>query len=430
MNLTDTEKMMLDGREGLAVQKAMELLVRYGDALGAECLVDTNNVCGAVTAPTPEKLEMVKIQGLDHALHAGFSEMNLDSNEVIEVPRVKVYTCQLIQRFGPDTAGLHEGSRELLDLQKQSDEFFGARGVHIMATCTPYQVGNVPVKGEHCAWMESSAVVYCNSVLGALTNTEGRESTGAASLTGKIPYWGYHLPENRFGTHLVEVEIPTESIMDWGLLGYHVGEIIQDEIPVLRGKMSHPDLVRLKHFGAAAASSGGIEMYHIPGVTPEAPSLESAFGHLEPVQTLRYGRQERRIAYENLNSTAKDRNIDFVMLGCPHDSIEQVWQTARLLEGKRLHSGTELWIHTPRALRELADRSGYTKIVEDAGGHILSDSCPAISRLMPGGTKVVATDSAKQAHYLPAITGVQTWFGSLEDCVEAAVTGKWLGGLD
>ena len=106
-----------------------------------------------------------------------------------------------------------------------------------MATCTPYQVGNVPVRGEHCAWMESSAVVYCNSVLGARTNTEGTESTGAASITGKIPYWGYHLPENRFGTHLVEVEVPVEDMMDWGLLGYYVGEIIQDEIPVLVGEI-------------------------------------------------------------------------------------------------------------------------------------------------------------------------------------------------
>jgi len=430
MKLTDTEKMMLDGQEGLAVQKAMQLLVRYGDALGAERLVDTNNVCGAVTAPTPEKLEMVKIKGLEHTLHAGFSEMNLDSDVVIDVPRVKVYTCQLIQRFGPDTAGLHEGSRELLQLQADSDKFFGERGVHIMATCTPYQVGNVPVKGEHCAWMESSAVVYCNSVLGARTNTEGRESTGAASLTGKIPYWGFHLTENRFGTHLVDVEVPIDSMMDWGLLGYSVGEIIQDGIPVLAGQLSQPDLPKLKHFGAAAASSGGVEMYHIPGVTPEAPSVEAAFGTSEPVNTLRYGKQERRTAYENLNSSAKDENVDFIMLGCPHDSIEQVWQAARLLEGKRLHSGTELWIHTPRALRELADRSGYTKIIEEAGGHILSDSCPAISRLMPKGTQVVATDSAKQAHYLPAITGVQTWFGSLEDCVQAGVTGQWSGRLD
>lgn len=430
MRLTDSEKAMLDGREGRAVQKAMDLLVRYGEALGAERLVDTNNVCGAVTAPSPMKLNMVKNLGLEQGLSAGFSEMNLDTDEVVEVPRAKVYTCQLIQQFGPDTAALHDGSRELLDLQKQSDAFFGSRGVHIMATCTPYQVGNVPVKGEHCAWMESSAVVYCNSVLGARTNTEGLESTGAASLTGKIPYWGFHLPENRFGTHLVEIEVPVDDMMDWGLLGYYLGEIVQDQIPVLRGKLSQPELMKLKHFGAAASSSGGVEMYHIPGVTPEAPSADAAFADRRPTETLKYGKPERRIAYENLNSSAQDRKVDFIMLGCPHDSIEQVWQAARQLEGKHLHTGTELWIHTPRALRELADRSGYTKMIEDAGGHILSDSCPAISRMMPRGTRVVATDSAKQAHYLPAITGVQTWFGSLKDCIDAALTGHWTGGLD
>jgi predicted aconitase len=430
MKLTDDEKAMLDGSEGRAVQKAMDLLVRYGEALGAERLVDTKNVCGAVTAPSPRKLEMVKKRGLEYGMNENFSEMNLDSDEVIEVPPAKVYTCQLIQQFGPDTAPLHDGNREMLDLQKQADSFFGARGVHIMATCTPYQVGNVPVKGEHCAWMESSAVIYCNSALGARTNAEGLESTGAASLTGKIPYWGYHVPEFRRGTHLVEVEAPVDDMMDWGLLGYYVGEIVQDQIPVLTGKLSQPEMMKLKHFGAAASSSGGVEMYHIPGVTPEAPSVEAAFGSRKPVATIKYGETERRVAYENLNSTAKDRKVDFIMLGCPHDSIEQVWQAARQLEGKRLHAGTELWIHTPRAIRELADRSGYTKIVEDAGGHILSDSCPAISRMMPRGTKVVATDSAKQAHYLPAIMGVQMWFGSLKDCIDAALTGQWAGGLD
>jgi predicted aconitase len=420
---------MLDGSEGRAVQKAMDLLVRYGEALGAERLVDTNNVCGAVTAPSPWKLSLVETRGLEQGLNAAFSEMNLDSEEVIEVPRAKVYTCQLIQRFGPDTAALHDGSREMLHLQEKSDAFFGARGVHIMATCTPYQVGNVPVRGEHCAWMESSAVVYCNSVLGARTNTEGTESTGAASITGKIPYWGYHSPENRYGTHLVTVEVPVEDMMDWGLFGYYLGEVIQDEIPVLVGQLGQPDLPKLKHFGAAAASSGAVEMYHIPEITPEASTLEVAFGSRRPMNTLRYGKKERSLAYENLNSSAKDRKVDFVMLGCPHDSIEQIWEAARLLEGKRLHPGTELWIHTPRAIRELAARSGYAKIVEDAGGHILSDSCPAISRAMPRGVKVVATDSAKQAHYLPAIMGIQLWFGSLRDCINAALTGTWSGEL-
>jgi hypothetical protein len=130
-------------------------------------------------------------------------------------------------------------------------------------------------------------------------------------------------------------------------------------------------------------------------------------------------------AYEWLNHSAKDPNVDFIMLGCPHASLEQLRDICRLLEGKKVHSNTHLWIFTPRALRQVADRSGYTKIIRDAGGYLMSDTCPAIAQVLPKGTKVVATDSAKQAHYLPAIMGVQTWFGSLEQCINAAITGKW-----
>ena len=111
--------------------------------------------------------------------------------------------------------------------------------MNILATCTPYQVGNLPLRGEHCAWMESSAVIYANSVLGARTNCEGIASTGAASLTGKIPCWGNHLEENRHGTHLVTVEgLKVESFQDWGMLGYFAGGIAGEDHPVITGSVS------------------------------------------------------------------------------------------------------------------------------------------------------------------------------------------------
>ncbi|WP_036301012.1 aconitase X, partial [Microbacterium sp. C448] len=97
--------------------------------------------------------------------------------------------------------------------------------------------------------------------------------------------------------------------------------------------------------------------------------------------------------------------------------------------GKRLKEGTELWVMTPRALRTMADRNGYTRAITRAGGKVLTDSCPAMSRAAPPGTKVFATDSAKQAHYLPAILGIEAWFGTLEECVDAAITGRWRGAL-
>jgi predicted aconitase len=423
MRLTDHEKAMRDGVHGAAKARAMDLLIRYGEALGAERLIETNNVAGAFNASTPS-LRALAARGFD----AVYSELNLDSDQVVAVPRMAVNTCQLITGIDNEKWKLQGITEDLAEQQKRGEAFFGERGINMHATCTPYQVGNVPVKGEHCAWMESSAVVYCNSVLGARTNTEGKESTGAAALTGRIPDWGLHLDRNRHGTHLVEVGIPIEDIMEWGLLGYWLGEIVQDEIPVLTGTLRQPTLIKLKHFGAAASSSGGVEMYHLPGTTPEAGSVEEAFGGHRITDTLRYGPTERRRAYDNLNC-ARERKIDFVMLGCPHNSIEQVWLIASLLEGRRIHPGTALWVHTPRALRDTAARNGYVRMIEEAGGVVMSDTCPAISRHMPKGVRTVATDSAKQAHYLPAITGVEAWFGSVRDCVEAAMSGTWNGTL-
>jgi len=425
MRLTDGEKAMLDGKEGPGRQRAMELLVRYCKALGADRLVDTNNVATAINATSPHQREWAARGDFDGV----FSEFNIDSPDRFVMPPLKAFTCHLIGAMDVANAKVQGVPENLLALQKQSEAFFGPRGIQLTQTCTPYQVGIVPVKGEHCAWMESSAVVYCNSVLGGRTNTEGTESTGAAALTGKIPYWGYHITENRFGTHLIRVECEVDSMMDWGLLGYFVGEAVEEDIPVIDRAGRVPNMARLKHFGAAAASSGGVEMYHIPGVTAEAATIDEAFGPRRRPEVIKYGPAERRAVFEDLNSEAHDRDVDFVMLGCPHESIEQVWEVAKLLDGKKLSPNTELWVHTPRAIREIADRNGYTKMIEDAGAHLMSDTCPAISHYVPKGTKVVASDSAKQSHYLPAILGVQCWFGSMEDCVNAAVTGRWNGTL-
>jgi predicted aconitase len=277
--------------------------------------------------------------------------------------------------------------------------------------------------------MESSAVIYCNSVLGARTNTEGRESTSAAMLTGKIPNFGFHLDQHRRGTHRVDVTIPIESLMDWGMLGYYVGEKVLEYIPVIAGIPAAPDTNRYKHFGAAAASSGGVELYHMVGVTPEAPTLEAAFGGNRAHETYTYGPAERRATYENLNSNGSSTDVDYVMLGCPHAALDQIEQACALLDGRRISDSCRLWIFTSRAVKQQADTTGLTTIIRSAGGHILTDTCSAIGQAVPPGTRVVALDSAKQVHYLPAIMGIEAWFGTTEDCINAALTGRWTGEL-
>jgi len=425
MKLNDAEQAMLDGVNGKARQKAMELLVRYGEALGAERLVATDNIAGVPGSSNPFLQKYYQSRGGGY--QAIFSYFDLDSDELVEVPPAAAHTCHLQGGFDPDNWQTLGATPEAFKISQESEAFIAGRGVQILKTCTPYLAGNVPKRGDHCAWMESSAVVYCNSVLGARTNTEGRESTSAAMLTGKIPDWGFHRDENRLGSHLIEVEIEIESIMDWGMLGYFVGDAVQERIPVLKGRFANADLVRHKHFGAAAASSGGVEMYHIAGITPEAPSVEAAFGARRPVEVIRYGAAERRRVYENLNSKATDPNVDFVMLGCPHYSLDQIRDAARMLDGKRVSDNCTLWIFTSRAVKAKAEAEGLTKRLRDAGAVLLTDTCSSISQAVPPGTKVAALDSAKQTHYLPAIVGIQAWFGSTQDCINAAVTGRFTG---
>jgi predicted aconitase len=427
MFMADDEQAMLDGAGGVAKQKAMELLVRYATALGAERFVNTTNIAGVPGSSTLFLHQYFKEHAGDGGFEAVFSFYDLDAGEILPVPRAVGNCCHL--QGGMDLAHWAElgMTREAMLHQRDDEAELARHGVQIMKTCTPYLAGNLPVKGEHCAWMESSAVVYCNSVIGARTNTEGRESTSAAMLTNKIPDWGFHRDEYRRATHLIQVETPVESVMDWGMLGYFLGGELDEKIPVITGAIREADPLRHKHFGAAAASSGGTEMYHMVGLTPEAPDLEAALGSRIPLATLKYGSAERRRVYEILNSTAHDPHVDYIMLGCPHASIDQFRDVARLLAGKKIK--THLWMFTSRAVKSVADISGYTKIIENAGGVVMTDTCSSIARAVPKGTRVAAVDSAKQVHYLPAMTGVEAWFGTTEDCINAALTGRWRGEL-
>ena len=418
---------MLDGREGKARQKAMELLVRYAEALGCENFVDTTNVAGV---PGQSSLFLEKYyRDFEGGADKIFSYFDLDSDELVDVPPVTTQSCHLQGGVDPVNWKVLGAPPEAARFGRETEAYAVERGIKILKTCTPYLVGNVPSKGEHCAWMESSAVIYCNSVLGARTNTEGRESTSAAMLTGKIPNFGFHLDGYRFGTHEIHVETGVESLMDWGMFGYYVGEVVQEHIPVITGIAHSPDIVGYKHFGAAAASSGGVELFHIVGITPEAPTRNAAFGGRRPVERIGYGPAERRQVYENLNANGRDTNVDYVMLGCPHAALEQIEEACRLLDGRRISANCRLWIFTSRAVKRQADEAGYTKIIRDAGGHVLTDTCSAIGQALPPGTRVVALDSAKQVHYLPAIMGIEAWFGTTADCIDAALTSRWRGQL-
>jgi predicted aconitase len=421
VKLAKDEKEMLDGKHGRAKQRAMEILVRYADALGAERFIDTNNVHILIGfLPYPEIMTL-------HDADELVSKFLMDTDEKIVVDYVKAFNTTHIFAIDMEKWAVMDAPESLHEMMESIKEYCIRTGISLTATCTPYQVGNIPTRGQPCAWTESSAVPFCNAVLGARTNTEAAHSAFSIALTGKVPLSGFHLDENRLGTHLINVDLSVNTVMDWCLLGYYAGEICQLSVPIIRLKKPMvPNLNMFKGFNSAGASSGGIMMYHVIGVTPEAPTVKAALGSRKAKLTLHYGPSERRKTYETLNS-ARSSLVDLVNIGCPHYSLEQLREVAKFLNGKKVHQNVNLWIWTAHQLKAIADRNGYSDTITRAGGHLMVDTCPLNTNLFPKGTKVVATDSAKHAHYAPAIAGVEVWFGRMEECLDAAITGEWRG---
>ncbi|MDI6725690.1 MAG: aconitase X catalytic domain-containing protein [Smithellaceae bacterium] len=423
--LTPDEQEMLEGRQGSARQKAMELLVKYADGLGAKQFVDTNNVT-IIAGSIPDITIVEKIvPSLDADEIA--SKFLLDSDETVVLDKVKAFTTTNATFRDQRYPELQRGGKPHCDLLQKMADYLKRVGVIHMATCTPYQAGNIPMKEEHCAWTESSAVAFCNSVLGGRTNIEGLHSSFASAVTGKTPLWGMHLAENRFGQIIVDVEIEMELIRDWYLLGYYVASQVGLDIPIYNRINRVPDLTRLMALCAAGIASGSIVKFHIAGITPEAPTLEAASGNRKIAKTLKFGWKERRIAYERLNHSASDE-VDVVILGCPHAGLDRVRAIAGMLEGKKIHKNTRLYVTTCHPIKNTADKQGYTDIIAKAGGSVWEDSCGLV--LVADPSTVFACDSAKMANYLPGETGSKnTWFGTTEECIEAALTGKWRGEL-
>lgn len=397
MYLTKEEQRMLDGEEGYAVKKSMEILVALGEIYGAERLI---------------KVGSVQVAGVSyHNLgDAGLEFLN----ELAKDGKVKVLTT--LNPAGMDLENWRQLgiSEDFAEKQAMVIQAFEKMGILVSCTCAPYLIGNLPLYGEHVAWSESSAVTFANSVLGAKTNREGGPSALAAAFVGKTPYYGLHLDENRVPNIHVKVDAALTKFSDWGALGYAVGKKAENKIPYITG-IKEAELDELKSFCASVVTYGAKPLFYMEGVTPGAERWPV------PKETVTIEQRDIQEAYDRINDDVSD--IDFVCIGCPHCSIKEIAEIARLLEGKKIAANTEFWVATSRSAKQLADKRGYTAIIEHAGGKFACDTCMAVAPLK-GRFKALATTSAKGCFYSRQ-NGMKTKMGSIEECVEAAVTGKW-----
>jgi predicted aconitase len=390
MFLSRDEERVLNGAEGEVLARAMKLLVTLGDLGGAEKLVSIGRA---------------QVAGVSYKT-SGDATLELLESLVERLPGFTTKVVATQNPAGMDLVRWTEMgiSRSFAEKQLRICHAYEALGVKACCTCTPYLSGNCPRPGEVVGFSESSAVAYVNSVLGGKTNRHGGLDALSAALVGKVPAMGFLLDANRKGDLRVRVTFMPRHEADYAALGYYVGKRVKtEEVPVYDG-IHDISLSQLKLMGAASAASGAVALYHVVDVTPEARRWQTIYKEDRPADTLEVGEREIQSVYQELSSTG---DVDLVAVGCPHCSIEEMGEVARLLQGRKVRGGTRFWVFTSPHVYDAAERQGYNRVIRRAGADVFTHTCMVVMPIEEMGIRGVAVNSAKAAFYIPRTTGNQ-----------------------
>ena len=413
LTLTEHEQAMLEGEQGPAVALSMRIITELGRIRGATELVDIDSVHidGCI---------FYGQAGLDFAQKLVALGGQVRVPTTVNVGSVDLIHPHLILQNTERERWVAQGGRDLM----QAYVDLGCRQTW---TCAPYQMDSRPEVGRNIAWAESNAIVFANSVLGARTDRYGDFVDIAAAITGKAPRGGLHLDAERQGDVVLDcTSLSPETLaldVTYPVLGYLAGAIAGTTNPVFVGLPSDVSEDALKAVGAAAASSGGVALFHVVGRTPEAPTLEAALGthvgapvHHITAQRLNAARQEL--------STAREDKLDAVSLGTPHASVDEIAEAyAAIVGGPPLAEGVAFYISTGRSVFAEAERRGLVQPLEEWGVTFVLDTCTYVTSILRPGTRTVMTNSGKWAHYAPGNMGVDVVLATLSECVESATTG-------
>ena len=411
MQLTPDEKKMLRGGKGAAVKEALELQIEVGKFFGAKRLVPVSNV---------HMMGDIEVMGdSGKAFLARMSEAGAQCT-VPTTTNARCIDFDYVAKLGQN-ANEAIKERELIGYLRKMD-------VITADTCINYQTLYQPHQGERVAWGDTGTVIYANSVFGARSNFEAGPAALAAGITGRVAEYGFQLDAHRKGTLLVNVKADLEDFADWGALGKLVGEAHQDyfAVPVFNGIKRPPTADQLKHLGASLASYGSMGMFHMIGVTPEAPTLKAAFDGNKPVSTTTI--TNRDIARVYAGYDAKSNPLNLVVFSGPQQSLFEMKNLARLLTGKKVKPGSHLFVTTSNGVKSAARALGYLEAIEAAGAIVLEGVCFYILqnigqiRVQNGWSNLV-TNSAKLANIIGAHK-FNTILRRTDDCVRIALTGE------
>jgi predicted aconitase len=409
MDLTTHEQAMLDGEHGPATQLALRMVVALGQMVGAERLLP-------VTSAHIDSCLFHGQAGLDFA-----RRLADDGGQVVVPTTLNVSSLDLRH---PDLVRLptdeHRDARALMDA-------YTAMGCRPTWTCAPYQLADRPSFGEHLAWAESNAIVFANSMLGARTERYGDFIDICAALTGRVPLSGLHLDVARRAEVVFDVrELPDALLADpvvFPLVGHVVGGRTGTKIPVIVGLPATATEDDGKALGAAAASSGGVAMFHAVGITPEAPTLDAALQGRPAVESIMV--TTAMLLHARAALTTTDTTVlAAVSIGTPHFSVTEFERLAALLSAAGAPSQVPFYVSTGRDVLDEVARRGLADGLLAAGIQIVTDTCTYVTPILDVGPGAVLTNSAKWAYYAPGNIGVDAVFASLGECVTSAVAGR------
>ncbi|MCF3642240.1 aconitase X catalytic domain-containing protein [Rhizobium sp. TRM95111] len=408
LSLDPVDDDLLAGRHGPAAAFCMRLLLRFAGAVGAERFIDIEaaHIDGCLY------LGAVSLDFVEHLLSLG-GRVHVPST--LNVGSVDLIHPELFRGKMPFAAA---GAR----LMRAHEEL----GCVPTFTCAPYQTIFRPRFGAQIAWAESNAIVFANSVLGARTNRYGDFIDLCCAMTGRAPFYGLHVTENRRARVLVEVESLPPEWDEAGLACVAVGHIIgrrcSDRVPAIVGLPIRSAEDDLKALGAVAASSGAVALFHAVGLTPEAASREAAFQGEAPDETIRLSAGDLRDTIRDLSTVPEGTPLSAVSLGTPHFSLAEFERLMPLLDGSRL--AVDLYVNTGRSVHEDLRARGWLERIEAAGVTVVVDTCTYVTAVIRDLSGAVMTNSGKWAYYAPGNIGVSVAFGSLAECVASARAGR------
>jgi predicted aconitase len=415
MKLDDHQQAMLAGAEGPARRYAMEQIVKVGRFFDAEDCVPISQVH---LMADPEALGPSGVDFLEDLAKLPLAERRVRVPAITD-PRGVDFAAY--KRLGQ--------TESMADLERRATAAFEALGFMMTNTCINYQSVIPPVLGEHIAFGDTGSSIYANSVLGARTNFEGGPSALAAALTGYTPRYGYHLDRCRRGVSHFEVTSRPKDLAEWGALGGLVGRAMRSywEVPVLSGIEGPVTSDEIKQFGAALASFGSTPLFHMIGITPEAPDFKAVFDGPVPAATS-LGRAEIDRLMDSYRP--KDDKLDVVVFAAPQLSLFEMRTLADHLDGRQINPSVALIATTSPDIKAACDRMGITHSIEGAGGMVLSGVCfyQMYARDIgeANGWKRLMSNSAKLVNILGGY-GYEPILDSMSACVESAVAGRIVG---